>query len=469
MALRLRRNPAPSTGALFVSNPKRRKKRKASSVRKVKSLRKNRRNPVRKKRKVVKKKKASARKNRRRVIAKRPIKRRVVRKNKAVKRKVKRKSIVRKRKNGTKKGMKRKTARRAYMKRKNGTKKGMKRKTARRAYMKRRKNRRNPVKKQRIRIVRKNPMSGFAFLKPIEKLVAKIPVIGKKIAPATGVAVGTMVGGAACGVIMPQLGAVPYADKVFGHAFGYTVLGIGLAAVSAALPLKKDTKVALAASFAAGGGAINAFQLAMNGFSLAAVSEANKLTMGVADEAEIDVAGLGDGMYYEVAPLSGLAVDMNGMHHDMHGMYHDAEFGDAAHCPDDMDAIEGQAAMAGPQAYMAQFGPPAVKAMGVQRGVSQHAGQHGHRFGWLIKSLGFQRFQALAAMPPQKRRRLIRQMKAAAMQAASSAYDQALTGAYQGLAVDINGMHHDMNGLAVDMSGLAIDNMAGLAIAGSGI
>jgi hypothetical protein len=453
MALRLRRNPAPSTGALFVSNPKRRKKRKASSVRKVKALRKNRRKPVQKKRKVVRKKrKASARKNRK-VVAKRSIKRKVVRKNKAKKRVVRRKRrVVRKNK-----AIKRRVKRRSIVRRKNGTKKGMRRKTARRAYMKRRKNRRNPAKKSRIRVVRRNPMSGFAFLKPIEKLVSKIPVIGKKIAPATGVAVGTMVGGAACGVIMPQLGAVPYADKVFGHAFGYTVLGIGLAAVSAVLPLKKDTKVALAASFAAGGGAINAFQLAMNGFSLAAVAEANKLTMGVSEEAEmdLDVAGLGDGMYYEVAPLSGLAVDMN-------GMYHDAEYGDAAHAPADLDAHEGQAAMQGPQAYMATFGPPSVKAMGIQSGVSQHAGQHGHRWGWLIKSLGFQRFQALAKMAPQKRRRLIRQMKAAAMQAASSAYDQALTGAYQGLAVD-------MNGLAVDMSGLAVDNMAGLAIAGSGI
>ena len=42
----------------------------------------------------------------------------------------------RRRKNGTKKGMARKTARRAYMK--NGTKKGMRRKTARRAYMRNR-------------------------------------------------------------------------------------------------------------------------------------------------------------------------------------------------------------------------------------------------------------------------------------------------------------------------------------------
>ncbi len=51
----------------------------------------------------------------------------------------KKKSNPRRRKrNGTKKGQYRKTARRAYMKKRNGTKKGQRRKTARRAYSKRR-------------------------------------------------------------------------------------------------------------------------------------------------------------------------------------------------------------------------------------------------------------------------------------------------------------------------------------------
>ena len=443
MALRLRTNPAPTGGALYVSNPRRRKRkvvrrkkpsvmkrrmnrRKRKVVRKKKTTaRKNRRNPIRRKRKssVKKRRKTSARKNRRN-----PVRR-------------KRKVVRRKRKNG----LALRKNRRKPVRRKRSTRKGMRRKTARRAYMKRR----NPSRKK-VKIVRKNPMA-LTFLKPVEKLVSKIPVIGKKVAPYTQPAIVAMVGGAGNALAMRSVGAVPYADKVFGHAFGYTVMGLALAGISAFLPVKSETKKALAISFAAGGGAINAFQLASNMFDLNAVAEANKLTMGVSDMAEIDAAvdaaGLGDGMYYEVEPMAGIVADMSG--------YEDAEYGDALSAPSDLSPLEGQAAMMGQGAYFRKFGMPPRRVYGIQKGYSQHAGKRGHRWGWLIKSLGFERFSKLAAMPPQQRRKLIAQMKAAAIQAAQSSYEENMTGAYQGLAVDMNG--------------LAVDNMAGLAVTGAGI
>lgn len=431
MALRLRSNPAPIGGALYVSNPRRRKRkvvrRKKPSQMK---LRMNRR-----KRKVVRKKKTTARKNRRNPARKRKVTARKNRKNP-----VRRKRRVARRKNGL---VLRKNRRNPVRKRKVSARKN-RRNPIRKHKVSARKNRRNPAKKYRI--VRKNPMA-LTFLKPVENLVSKIPVIGKKVAPYTQPAIVAMVGGAGNALAMRSVGAIPYADKVFGHAFGYTVMGLALAGISAFLPVGTETKKALALSFAAGGGAINAFQLASNMFDLNAVAAANKLTMGVADEAVIDAAGLGDGMYYEVEPLSGVVADISG--------YEDAEYGDAAAAPADLSPQEGQAAMMGQGAYIRKFGAPPRRVYGVQQGYSQHAGKLGHRWGWLIKSLGFERFSKLAAMPPHQRRKLIAQMKAAAIQAAQASYDQNVTGAYQGIAAD--------------MSGLAVDNMAGLAIAGAGI
>ena len=92
----------PLSGALFVTNPRRKK-----------AVRKNRKT----RRKNALKMKRNA-------------------KHSALYKFLKSKSNPKKRSNGTKKGQARKTARKAYMKKKNGTKKGMVRKTARRAYKK---------------------------------------------------------------------------------------------------------------------------------------------------------------------------------------------------------------------------------------------------------------------------------------------------------------------------------------------
>ena len=377
MALRLKSNPAPLNGALYVSNPRKRKKasssRRKKALAKLKSMvapkrrkktrrkarRKTRRNglalsglvvksnPKRKKRVVRKKKKAvskkkrvvrkkrksSTRKKRASSVKKRAVrknkKRRVVRKRKVSSRK-RRRNPIRKRKltarknrrNGTKKGMARKTARKAYMKkrknRRNGTKKGMARKTARKAYMKKRKNRKNP--KRKVRIVRKNPLA-LTFLQPLEKLVSKIPVVGKKIAPYTQPAVVAMAGGVSVVAGMKYVSSIPfvgeYAKYPFGNAFGYTVMGVGLAALSQVLPLAPATKKALGMACAVAGGALNAAQLMKSGFDLDAVKEENLEMLGESSgfggEA---VAGLGDGMYYEIQPLSGVAHDMAGLDYD---------------------------------------------------------------------------------------------------------------------------------------------------------
>ena len=460
MALHLRSNPAPRSGALFVSNPKKRKvvrkNRKKVAVKKLKVVRK-RKNPA-KKRVVAKKRKNPVRKKRVATMKKRamPKRRNPIRKRKAVAKK----RVVRKaRKNPIRK-------RKAVAKR--VVRKARKNPIRRRKVMAR-KNRKNPVRKTRI--VRKNPMT-FGFLKPVEGIAKKIPLIGKHVAPFVQPAVGMMIGGAGVYGTMASVARLPYVGQyakskyVFGNAFGATIAGIGLAVLTTALLPKKlvsaDTKKALAISFAGAGGALNAMQLMMCGFDLQACADQNASLMGGADEAMSEVVAdnaglhLGDGMYYEVQPLSGIAMDMAGID------YQSAELGDAMSCPSDLSVEEGQVALQGREAFIRKFGMPRRKMAGAKSFQSKMAGQAGHRWGWLIKSLGYERFAKLAGMPVKQRRELIAKLKASAIQASQATFDQELTGGLQGIAMD-------MSGIAMDMSGLAIDNMAGIAIAGAGI
>ena len=402
MALRLKSNPAPLSGALFVSNPRRKRK------------------------KVVRRKKRS---NTGKV--------------------------------------------RTRMNRRNGTKKGAVRKTARRAYAKKRKN-------TRSRIIRKNPME-FKFLKPVEKLVGKIPLIGKKVAPYTQPALVAMVGGASIPLAMRGIGQIPvvgeYAKWVYGNAFGYTLMGITLAGLSTFLPLKPANKKAIALACAAAGGAINAAQLAMNGFNLQAVMLENHNILGASTSNGVDesVAGLGDGMYYEVAPLGGISISPQhlGNAHQVahHSGYESTSLADATACPSDLAVHEGKAALLGKEAYMQVFGPAPRRMSGQKTAHSACAGVMGHRWGWLVKSLGWERFKKLAKMQPQARQKMIAQLKSAALQAAQSSFDQNVDGALSGISISrqnsLSGLSYSMNGLSYE--GLAVDNMAGLASIGAGV
>ncbi len=463
MALHLRSNPAPRSGALFVSNPRKRKK----------VVRKNRRKATVKKLKLVRKRKTTAKK--RKVVAKKrknPIKKRKVvakkRKNTAKKRKV----VAKKRKNPSKKrkvtSRKRKVTSRkrkvVSRKRKNPIKR---RKVVSKAKRKNPIRRRKSVAKKRRSIVRKNPASiplVSKMLKPIEKIVSKIPVIGKTIAPLLENTVLLVGGGAGVIGAMTMVGSIPvlgeHAQKGYGNAYGSFLMGLSLAVVTALVPksmMKAPTKKALALAFAGAGGAINMAQLAMNNFDLDSTAEQNKSLLGTFAEEDLSVAeeqvAIGDGMFYEIQPLSGISIDSQS---DMAGIdYQSSELGDAMSTPHDLSAEEGHMAMQGRQAYLSKFGMPARKIAGEKTFSSQFAGKRGHRWGWLIKSLGYNRFARLASMEARERRSMIAKLKASAIQASQSTFDRESKGG--------------MQGIAMNMSGLAIDNMAGIAMVGAGI
>ena len=172
-----------------------------------------------------------------------------------------------------------------------------------------------------------------------------------------------------------------------------------------------------------------------------------------------------NGLAYTGGELNGLAytggelngVHLNGVHmngaEDLMASYAGANFGDAMHSGPDFDTIEGQCLMMGPMAYKSRFGLPAARGFVNRSGMSAMAGKHGHRWGWLIKMIGFQRAAKLAALPPRKRMAIIAKLRAKA----KMMIDQANYGALAYKGGNLNGAHMNgahMNGLAYTGGGL---------------
>jgi len=273
---RTRRNPVRTTGALII-NPRRRRRNKSRRTRRnalqIRTNRKRRTNTRRRRRNVATN--LQIRKNRRRS------RRRNTRSR--------RRNTRARRRNGTRKGMRRKTARRAYSRRRNGTRKGMRRRTARRAYMKRRNRRKT----------RKNMAS----------MLKKIPLIGGTLAHMASLAPTALFGAV---MVEPTMMAAKllgrYVPNLPAPLF-YAIAGLLVAAVvkSKFIPLAPSTKdkLAIAAASAAGGVAYYKFR-----------------TSGGAPETTAEEVGALELRGYS-GPFGLLELRGNGMHssHSMSGMH----------------------------------------------------------------------------------------------------------------------------------------------------
>ena len=94
------------------------------------------------------------------------------------------------------------------------------------------------------------------------------------------------------------------------------------------------------------------------------------------------------------------------------GDYQGAALGDAAWSGGDFSGDEIACALAGPRHWRRRFGRPAKsiyrRGGGLRnRAQSGMARQHGHRWGWLVKVIGFQGVQKIAQLPPQQRQQVI--------------------------------------------------------------
>lgn len=165
----------------------------------------------------------------------------------------------------------------------------------------------------------------------------------------------------------------------------------------------------------------------------------------------------GDGMAYDVVPLgdidglamSGLAMgdaDM-GSPEDM-GLvndYADAEMGDAELCGSDFGQAEGEALLAGPEAWRATFGAPPILRTRHRSRHSRHAQKPGHRWGWLIKMVGPVRARKIAQMEPDDRVELINKLRAQAIATIDAGGGETHGLAMSGLAMS----GHETHGLAM--------------------
>jgi hypothetical protein len=100
--------------------------------------------------------------------------------------------------------------------------------------------------------------------------------------------------------------------------------------------------------------------------------------------------------------------------------YADAESADAADSGADFSEEEGQALMEGPLSWLRRFGRAPRRMTGIRGAKSRHAGRAGHRWGWLIKLVGMDKAAKIAALPPEKRLKVIAALRQQAVSSLST-------------------------------------------------
>lgn len=242
-------------------------------------------------------------------------------------------------------------------------------------------------------------------------LVDKVPGVGPVVADHLPFTLQGLVVGSAFGLLAPMVGGT--AGKYIALAGGAAlVFGGGIDAFNYAIgsqeaaedeAFEDELDIDLAADMDS--------MLAEEGMGSLALGDL-AFTNGLGDIALDNMGdlaftnGLGDGMAYETAPI-GAAPGSD---------YGQASLADAHYSGADFSPSEGQALLNGPGAWLKRFGHAPVRHAGrVQAGPSHLAGREGHRWGWLVRMIGWQRAQKIAAMPPKRRVQFLRRLRQAAI------------------------------------------------------
>lgn len=386
-----RSNPLPMSGALFVSNPRRKNTAKRTKTKKAKKAsvaariiaRLNRSSTMKMNRK-RRKNGLALRANGLALRANRSRRRKnglAIRTNGLALR-MNRKRKATRRKNAREIALKF-NRRRSSRRRKNGLALRMNRKHSMKMN-RRHKRRRNAGSKS----------SGGIFsmiTKPISNLVSKFPVVGKVL----GAAVLPLAVGAAVGAV--HLYAMRFAGQYVPQAvrpFGYTLGGLAVKGLLAVVPVgSASDRKAIGDAAVVVGGAMDVIRF-LKGES-----------QDFADGGMYQIGAYGEGGY---------RLPFDGDEQTIQTAYVDAKPADAAVSSDDMDDAEIEAALGGPRAWMSRF-PFARRTVNVHGACSRHAGQPGHRWGWLHRLVGCQNVAKIAAMPVEKRRAYLRALRAQAI------------------------------------------------------
>jgi hypothetical protein len=281
-----------------------------------------------------------------------------------------------------------------------------------------------------------NPGTGIALLDTVEGAVAKVPVVGEYVAPVIGpVALGA-VGFGAHFVLVPRLR--PYLPEGVLRDWAATVIGaLGGVAAIAVYKMSSNTTTRNAALAVGGTVAATGIILDLNkkyggdlggddyGVSpvpagLGAVALENSGYGAVALEnpgmfgaVALENPGMfGDGMAYQLSPV-GFGFD--GEVSALQNAYGRASAADAYFSGPDFDSAEGEALLAGAGEFGRAAGSLPRLAAGQRKHHSEFAGRRFHRWGWLIKLVGFQNAQQIAALSPEERLKVIDSLRKQAL------------------------------------------------------
>jgi len=273
-----------------------------------------------------------------------------------------------------------------------------------------------------------NP-SGIALLDSVEGAVAGVPVVGEYVAPLVTPAA---LGAAAFGV---HFFAVPYVEKYLPDAakpFAYTIGGSLVGVASGVVAAKASDSTVRNAAALVGGAAVaigvgldlfrkfgggatagdddfGAVALENNGM-FGAVALENRGELGAV---ALENTGMfGDGMAYQLAPVS---LGFDGEVSALQGAYGRASLADAYFSGPDFDAAEGEALLNGASEFGRAAGSVPYGAAGAKKHHSALAGRRFHRWGWLIKLVGFQNAQQIAGLPPEERLKVINALRKQAL------------------------------------------------------
>ena len=235
---------------------------------------------------------------------------------------------------------------------------------------------------------------GHAYIgSQVSERAGDIPVIGGYIEKALGLQVPEMI---------PVIGGMELDNTITGIA-----VGAGLAGISAFLghkfnqPAIAKYGITLATGVAMAGPIID-FACPS---SAGAEGELNGLALeeDYGDLALLNEGTFGDGMAYQLGAIGT----------DEDDMYGQASLADAYYSGADFDLGEGQALVNGKGYFQRRFGAPTqrIHKFGGSSGASHLASKPGHRWGWLIKMIGWANVQKLAAMPPKQRVTVIKQLR----------------------------------------------------------
>jgi len=129
--------------------------------------------------------------------------------------------------------------------------------------------------------------------------------------------------------------------------------------------------------------------------------------------------------------------------------YSDANMLDSHQTTEDFHPDEVAALLAGSEYFQKKFGVSPSRLRKTIHDYSRHAGRPGHRWGWLIKMIGFHNVQKIAALQPHQRHYVLRQLKKQAKDAAPQLISQAEKrdlGAIETAGLDLAGSFNGAGG-----------------------